>query len=394
MKIRFYFLGLLSAALLLTSCRQSQGDQQQNETSMTAENTDFRFLYIGTYTMPMGHVQGKGEGVYVYDMNTKAAPRNVAPDGINPSFLTLSPDRRFLFTVNEVGQDVAPEGWVSAYRVDQQMGQLIPVGSMPQDGLAPCHLTTDNTGRLLFVANYSSGTVVTLPIREDGKILSGSDVRRLEGSGPHPDQQSSHPHMVCVSPDNQWAYVPDKGSDRVYVFLIDLQNQRLVPTSVGHIPVEAGAGPRHMAFHPNGRYVYLINELDNTIYAFAYDPQTGNLTELQRVTTLPEGFSGESFCADIHLTPDGRFLYGSNRGHDSIVAFAVDPDSGKLTYIEHEPTQGSFPRNFMIDPQGAKLYVANQNSDNVVIFQITNSGALEPTGEVIRVPTPVCLLAY
>jgi 6-phosphogluconolactonase len=243
------------------------------------------------------------------------------------------------------------------------------------------------------VANYAGGSVSVLPIGEDGRLGELTDLVQHHGSSANPQRQKSpHPHSANLDAANRYLFVPDLGLDKIMIYRIDSPRGKLKPNDEPWARVKAGAGPRHFAFHPKGRYAYVINELDSTVTAFAFDETRGTLKEIQTVPTLPDSFTGNSTCADVHVSPSGKFLYGSNRGHDSIVIFAIDEDTGQLTYVEHEPTQGKTPRNFAIDPTGTFLLAANQNSDTVVTFRIDPvTGRLSPTGHVASVPSPVCL---
>jgi 6-phosphogluconolactonase len=251
----------------------------------------------------------------------------------------------------------------------------------------------DREGKFVLVAHYAGGCVSVLPIREDGRLGEPTDIIRHQGSGVNPQRREApHPHSVNLDAANRFLFVPDLGLDKIMIYRVDATQGKLKPNDEPWARVKAGAGPRHFDFHPNGKYAYVINELDSTFTAFAYDNERGRLREIETVSTLPEGFTGTNTCADVHVAPSGKFLYGSNRGHDSIATFAINEDTGKLTYVAHEPTQGKTPRNFAIDPTGNFLLAANQNSDTIVTFRIDRTtGKLSPTGDVTRVPMPVCL---
>lgn len=232
-----------------------------------------------------------------------------------------------------------------------------------------------------------------LPIGEDGRLGELTDAIQHQGSSVNPQRQEGpHPHSANPDAANRYLFVPDLGLDKIMIYRVDLTHGKLSPNDEPWARVKAGAGPRHFAFHPNGKYGYVINELDSTLTAFAYDDKRGRLTEVETVSTLPENYKGRNHCADVHVSPSGKFIYGSNRGHDSIVIFAINERTGRLTYVGHEPTQGKTPRNFAIDPTGTFLLVANQDSDTIVTFRIDRlTGKLSPTGNVISAPTPVCL---
>jgi 6-phosphogluconolactonase len=348
-------------------------------------------VYIGTYTRQ----QSKGIYAFRFDPATgKTTSIGLVAETANPSFLAIHPNRRFLYAVNEVASFAGQRtGSVSAYFIDPETGRLNLQNTVSSRGDSPCHLTVDQGGKWLFVANYGSGSVAVLPVREDGSLGEASGFMQHTGGSINPTrQQGPHAHEVVLSPDNRFALVPDLGLDRVVVYRTDLRKGLLAPNTPEFAKIEPGSGPRHLAFHPNGRFAYVINELQSTVAVLAYDPEKGSLEELQTTSTLPKDFAGNSTCAEIAVHPDGRFLYASNRGHDSIAVYAIDGIKGTLTHIEHVATLGKTPRSFAIDPTGAYLFAANQGSDNVVPFRIDRrTGHLIPTGDVLAVPLPVCV---
>ncbi len=352
-----------------------------------------RLVYVGTYTHGSG-----SKGIYLYRLNMAdgaLTAAGIAAETVNPSFLAADPQQRYLYAVNEtmhfMGQ---PGGGVSAFAIEPSTGALTYVNSQNTHGGAPCHVSVEQGGRFVYVANYMGGNVAVFPVHGDGGLLPASDVVQHSGAGVNPQRQEGpHAHSINLDPTNRYAFVADLGIDKVMAYRLDLLQGQLLPHSVPWLEVAAGAGPRHLAFHPNGKYVYLITEMGSTIIACAYDADRGTFTPLQTVSALPENFSGQSTCADIHVAPSGKFLYGSNRGHDSIVSYAIDAETGCLTYVGHTPTQGKTPRNFAIDPSGTYLLAANQDSDTIVSFRIeAASGRLMPTGHVTTVPRPVCVL--
>ena len=348
-------------------------------------------VYVGTYT------QGDSEGIYTYrlDMSTGALqPANDPVAIADPSFLAIDSRRRYLYSVGEEGDpDSGSTGSVSAFSISAEDGRLRYLNTQPSGGDLPCHLSVDATDRQLLVANYKGGSVAILPIGSGGELGEPTDVPRHAGTGPDPERQERpHPHSINVDPTNRFAFVPDLGTDRVVAYRLDLVLGRLVPEDGLAVTLGAGAGPRHFDFHPNGKYAYAVNELDSTVTAFSYDGPTGTLAELHTVSTLPEGFGGTNYPADVHVAPSGRFLYGSNRGHDSIAIFTIDQDTGRLAAVGHESTRGQFPRNFAIDPTGTFLLVANEHTDDIVSFRIDGeTGLMKATGHVTKVPSPVCL---
>ena len=354
-------------------------------------------VYIGTYTQAP-YTQGNSEGIYIYRLDPASGAlgySGVMPGVANPSFLAVDPQRCHLYAVNELLEfDGQPSGAVSAFAIDPETGALTFLNQQPSHGGDPCHLCVDHTGSAVLVANYNGATVSVLPILEGGRLGEVAQVIQHEGSSVHPTQQDQpHPHAVLLDPDNRFAFVAEKGLDRIMIYRFDSRRRQLTPHVPPWIQVAAGSGPRQFDFDPNGRYAYLINELNSTLTAFAYDDARGVLTELQTVPTLPDGFHGRSAPAQVYVHPSGRFVYGSNRGHDSIVTYAVDEVTGRLTYVGHEPTQGQAPRHFAIDPTGAFLFAANQRTDTVVTFRIDpQTGQLRPTDQVTEVPSPVCIL--
>ena len=347
-----------------------------------------RLLYVGTYT------SGKSEGIYVYGMNetTGALTQITSVKSINPSFLVVNPGR-FLYAVNEVPDlDGKPTGGVSAFAIDASSTKLTFINQQPSEGADPCHLSFDRQRKHLLVANYTGGNVAVLPIQRDGSLGKAIDVKQHEGSGPREQQKSAHAHCIKLDRANRFAVAADLGSDKVMIYRFNPLSGRLEPSEQPSATLHPGAGPRHLTFHPNGKYLYVINELDSSLTTFKYDSVRGTLTAFETVSTLPRDFTGTSYCADVHISKSGRFLYGSNRGHNSIVVFAIDPRTARLSLVEHVSTQGKWPRNFVIDPSGRFLLVANQHTDNVVVFRIdAQTGRLTATDQAAEIPVPVCL---
>ncbi|MEZ4867636.1 MAG: lactonase family protein [Caldilineaceae bacterium] len=354
-------------------------------------------LYIGTYTRSLPHVAAKSEGIYLAEMDPASGALAIigkTTDVSNPSFLALHPSGNYLYAVNEVGDfGGQSSGAVSAFAIDRASGALTFLNQEPTNGAAPCHLVVDATGHYLLTANYSGGSVAVHPIGSDGALGAMSDFVQHVGTSVNPQrQQEPHAHSFTLAPDNRFAYACDLGLDKVLIYSLDLAAGKLSPAPQPWVRVHPGAGPRHFDFHPSGNYGYVINEIDSTVTVFRFEVGSGRLTEIQSLSTLPADFAGRSHCADIHVHPSGNFVYGSNRGHDSIAIFTVDPATGMLTAAGHESTQGKVPRNFAIDPSGTFLLAANQNTDNVVVFHIDQqTGALTPTGHSLEAPTPVCL---
>ena len=356
-----------------------------------AQTQDSSIVFVGTYT----HTSSRGIYTCRLDNDSGALQiLSVATEAANPSFLALHPNKRFIYAASEVEEfDGKPQGVVYAYSIDAASGSLTFINSQGTGGTGPCHVKVDATGRFVLAANYSGGSVCMLPIEDDGSLASASDFIQHEGSSVNPRRQDrAHAHSINPDAQNRFAYAPDLGQDRIVIYRLDTEEGRLVPNNHAYVEVNPGFGPRHLDFHPNGAWAYLINELSSAITAFGYDRDTGALSEFQVITTLPTGFSGLNTTADIHVHPSGQFVYGSNRGHDSIAMFEVDADSGRLTPIGHRSTGGRVPRNFGIDPSGKFLLAANQDSDNVVSFRIDGeSGQLISTGLDVDIPMPVCV---
>jgi len=349
-------------------------------------------LYVGTYT------SGKSEGIYIYRMNqmTGELKRVGSVPSNNPSFLALDPEKRFLYAVNEVNNFVGKTtGAVSSFKVGPTAGELTFINQQPSEGADPCHLTVDQKQKSVLIANYTGGNVAVLPIQRDGSLGPAIDVEQHDGSGPREQQKGPHAHCIKLDRNNRFAFAADLGSDKVMIYRFNPTTRKLEPGQQPSASLHSGAGPRHLTFHPNGKYLYVINELDSSLTTFKYDSVKGTLTAFETVSTLPRDFTGTSYCADIHISKSGRFLYGSNRGHNSIVVFAIDPRTARLKLVEHVSTEGKWPRNFVIDPTGRFLLVANQHTDNVVVFRIdAQTGRLTPSGQMAEIPIPVCLQFY
>jgi 6-phosphogluconolactonase len=352
---------------------------------------DELLVYVGTYT------SGKSEGLYLCRLRLSTGElrqAGVTRDVSNPSYLALDRARRRLYAVNEETEyEGKPSGAVSAFAVERT-GGLRFINRQPSLGGAPCYVSVTGAGRFVLVANYVGGNVAVLPVRADGGLDPAADLK-LGTAATHavPDRQEApHAHCVVLDRAERHAYACDLGADKVLVYGFDARSGKLTPAATPSVSLAPGAGPRHLTFHPRGRYAYVLNELNSTVTVFAHDAASGTLRELQTVTALPADFRGANTGADIHVAPGGRFLYCSNRGHDSIAAFKVDGRAGTLTPVGHEPTRGRTPRNFAIDPTGTFLLAANQNSDTVTVFRLdSRTGRLDFTGHTLEVPSPVCL---
>lgn len=348
------------------------------------------FVYVGTYTT------GRSEGIYVCRLDLSSGELkqiDVARGVANPSFLTLDPKGRFLYAVNEVKEfEGKAGGAVSAFGIEHGTGALKLVNQKSSGGSGPCHLSLDGTGKFLLVANYDTGSFEVLPIRE-GALGTPVDFVQHRGSSINPQRQAGpHAHCVVTDKNNRRVFVTDLGLDKILIYEFDSRTGKVSPNQKPWLQIKPGAGPRHFAFHHNGRWAYVINELDSTMSALTYDRASGELRETQTISALRASFSGKSYCAELQVAPAGKFLYGSNRGDDSIVVYSIDQTTGKLALVDHTSTQGKVPRNFAIEPAGRWLLAANQNSDSVVSFAIDpTSGKLSPTGHSVEIPVPVCV---
>lgn len=361
------------------------------ETSLAQDRPDQLRIYIGTYT------GGPSKGIYVSTLDLKTgalSPAEVAAEVASPSFLAIHPNRQFLYAVNEVSDSGGkPTGAVSAFAIDSTTGKLKLLSQHSSQGKGPCHLVVDAAGKNVLVANYGGGSIASLPIAADGSVGAATSSIQHAGSSVNKQRQEApHAHSINLDPSNRFAFAADLGLDRVLIYRFDGAGGLLKASDPGFATVTAGAGPRHFAFLPNGQFAYVINELANTITAFSFDANQGSLTTIQDVSTLPADFKGESYTAEVVVHPTGKFVYGSNRGHDSIAVFAVDAKSGKLTPRGHQLTGGKTPRNFAVDPTGTYLLAENQGSNTIVVFRIDPAtGTLSDTGKKLDVPVPVCV---
>ncbi len=348
-------------------------------------------VYVGTYTGT------KSKGIYVFEMDLSSGavtPARLAGEAVNPSFVAIHPNQRFLYAVGEVSDFAGKKtGGVSAFAIDSSTGNLTLLNQQSSGGTGPCHLVVDKAGKNVLVANYSGGSVAVLPIQADGKLSEASCFIQHTGKSVNPRRQEApHAHSINLDAANNFAFVADLGLDKVLVYRFDAAKGTLTPNAPPAASVAPGAGPRHFAFHPSGRYAYVINEMGNTVTAFSYDAAKGVLSEIQTLSTLPQGYTEVSHTAEVQVHPSGKFLYGSNRGHDSIAVYSIDQNTGRLILVGIPSTQGKTPRNFGIDPTGTFLLAANQDSDSIVVFRIDpQTGELKPTGQVVEVPKPVCV---
>lgn len=358
--------------------------------NVSAQNPIF-YLLIGTYTK----APSKSEGIYVYKFNPNRAEATFvskASGVVNPSFLAVTKDHKNVYAVNETGSDNG--GDVSAFSFDKQKGELQFINKQPTGGDDPAYISVDSTGKWIVTANYSGGNISVLPVGDNGGVQPAASVLPHEGYGVNVERQGQpHPHSAVLSPDEKFLYSADLGNDRVYVYRFDKNNmqQPFAAAEPAYIEVPDGSGPRHITFHPNGQYAYLINELSGNIIVFQYNNNTGQLTEIQTIESTTEGNKNDRGSADIHLTPDGKFLYASNRGAANDIAIFKTSTDGKLIFVARQKV-GAHPRNFMVDPTGRFLLVACKDSNQVQVYVINkNFGLLQDAGVKIDVDQPVFL---
>lgn len=371
--LKFTALGILFA-LISMGCSSNSASSEY-------------YLFVGTYT------DGDSEGIYLYKFNADDGSVNsvgVTGGVENPSYLTISPDHSNLYAVNELADSA--EASVSTFAFDKETEELTFLNKQSSLGGAPCYVSIDDSGQAVFAGNYLGGSVSMFPVRDDGSLGEAAVNIQHEGSSVNLDRQASpHVHCTYLSPDNNHLLVADLGTDKVSGYAFDSQNIDLQQEPSFTFQTEAGAGPRHLTFHPDGEFAYLVNELDGSVVAF--ESQADSLREIQTISTLPEGYTGAVSGADIHVSPDGKFLYASNREDlNNIVIYAIDEENGTLEKVGQHSSGGVHPRNFTIDPSGNFLLVANRNTDNIVFFERDkDDGSLTPTGNEINVSQPVCL---
>jgi 6-phosphogluconolactonase len=391
--MRFY-IGMTRSRFLRSSAFLCSLALFASLSASAAEPQKGKYLfYVGTYTQDGS--TSKGIYAYRYDASTQEVTSlGLAAETTNPSWVALHPNGRFLYAVNEVQNYNGPNsGGVSAFSVDHATGKLTFLNEVASRGADPCYITVDQSGKYVLVANYTGGSIAAFPISADGKLGNASAFIQHTGHGLNPKRQEApHAHSIGLSPDERFAFVDDLGLDELLVYKFDKSRGSLKPNNPPFAKLDAGAGPRHFALHPSGKFAYVVSEMASTVTAFSVDLKAGVLHRSQSISTLPDDFKGENDDAEVEVHPSGKFLYASNRGHDSITVYAIDPAKGTLTVVEHASTQGKTPRNFAIDPTGTLLFAENQQSNNIVIFHIDEkTGKLTPTGKVLEVGQPVCV---
>ncbi|HKW57463.1 MAG TPA: lactonase family protein [Candidatus Acidoferrum sp.] len=347
--------------------------------------------YVGTYT-----TKTNSKGIYAYHFDAtkgQLSAVGAAAETVDPSFLAAHPSGKYLYAVNEIGNfNGGSEGAVSSFAIEKSSGALKFLNQVSTRGPGPCYISLDKTGAYVLVANYDGGSIASFPVHGDGTLGTASGFVQHSGSGPDKQRQEGpHAHWVGTSPDNRFALAVDLGLDEVIVYNFDGAQGTFTPTLSGFAKVNAGAGPRHLAFHPNGKFAYVLSEMESSVTAFSYQAKDGTLKPLQTISALPKDYTGRKEAAEIAVHPSGKFLYASNRGHDSIAIFGIE-QKGTLRSLGYVLTGGKTPRHFAIDPTGNYLLAENQESNNIVVFHIdAASGSLTPTGQTVEVPSPVCV---
>jgi 6-phosphogluconolactonase len=377
------FIGALAGRALFAQNASAHGDS---------------FVYVGTYT----DTPAKGQGIYLFRYDAKTghlSALGVAAEVPNPSFLATDPQQKFLYAVTERGSDPNVKGakadqTVSSYSINSKTGALTFLNKVSSAGGMPCHLVVDQTGKMLFVADYGSGRVVSYAINPDGSIGAQTGMFQDTGSSINPRRQEGpHVHSTVLSPDNRFLFTPDLGLDQIKIYKIDPAKGTMTPNDPPSVSVTPGLGPRHFAFGRGAKFAYAICEMGSSVVVFSYDREKGALQPIQTISTLPPDFAGVNNSAEIEVDKSGRYLYASNRGSDSITVFRIDEQKGTVASLQVAPTLGKGPRNFKIDPAGKFLIAANQNSDQLVLLKIDpHSGQLTPGNETIDVPSPVCVI--
>jgi 6-phosphogluconolactonase len=377
---RFFASLLIIAAPLLLSVARTPGEDAKPQ----------YFAFIGTYTS-----KTDSKGIYSFNFDSSSGRLTsvaLAATTQDPSFLTVATDEKHLYAVNELSEFGGKKsGAVTSYSLDAKTGKLTQLNQVPSGGADPCYVSFDQTGKYLLVANYTGGSVSIFPVAPDGRIGPASAFVQHTGSGPNKERQEGpHAHYIAASADNRFVFVVDLGLDEVVIYHFDFTTGSLTPNDPPYAKLAPGAGPRHLAFHPNGKFAYVLSEVNSTVTALAHDSKSGSFSTLQTLPTVPKDFTAHNDTAEIVVHPSGKFLYASNRGHDSIVEYKIDPAQGTLTLAGDFSTEGKTPRNFALDPTGKFLLAANQESNDIVVFRIDPStGALSATGQVAQVPAPV-----
>ncbi|WP_417887880.1 lactonase family protein [Zunongwangia sp.] len=386
---KFNWLWVLAfICLSVSGCKNNTKNEEKEKVAekITTDSSDLNTAFIGTYTKKEGHVDGKADGIVTIQQNPKTGEITMGTtvaEVTNPSFVKLSEDNKYLYAVSELGENEAKSGFVYSYKVINK-DSIIELNKVSTEGFAPCHIDIDKSGNYVFVSNYVGGVVMMYKIQKDGSL---KEQQKIATSNP----KKSHTHSLSISGDNKHAYICDLGLDKIWIYDLDFEKGKLTQNKQKSVSLEDGAGPRHFTFSKEGKFAYSMNELNSTISTFKVE-DNGGLTLINSVSSIPQDFKGENSGADIHIGQSGEYLYGSNRGHNSIVIFKRDQESGKLTLVGFESTNGKTPRNFTITRNGKFLYAANQDSSTMQAYKIDQqTGKLEKIGSKLDVPTPVSI---
>jgi len=396
---REFVLGASALAIAYSPVSRALNSQRRSRGKVLA--------YVGSDS---GAIDGKanGKGIYLFEMDSSSGQLSLvklAAEARNPSWLCLDPSQRYLYTVNEIADYEGKSGSVSAYAADQSNGDLRLLNTISSRGAGPAYLSVDASGKYVFVANYGGGSIAVFPVLSGGSLGDPTFTHRDEdhvgsqkatsappGSFAISGHDAPHAHMIGADPGNRFVLQTDLGQDRIYVYSFDKETGKLAPAATPFVSLPSGDGPRHFAFHPNGRWLYSVQEEASTVVFFHFDPATGSMKAQQTVSSLPDGFAGTSFASGIRVSPDGRTLYAANRLHNSIAVFSID-HTGHLKHVGDTPTMGDYPPQFNIDPSGNFLYVCNQRSDQITSFRIDKrTGLLHFTGQYTPVGTPTCII--
>lgn len=357
----------------------------------SAPESEKEIFYLGTFS---------DDGLFVLEFDRESRSFSEVERQSDPpsqGFQAIHPDGDVLYSIAREGLSEADEqGSVIAYQIDPETGALSQLNRQSSMGAGPAHVSVDPHGRFLYVSNYSAGNLASYPLSKDGRIGEAADVVHHEGSSINERrQQAPYVHAANPSADGRFLYVSDLGTDKIMIYAVDEETGELSPAETPWAEVNPGSGPRHFTFHPSQAYAYSVDELSSTVTAFRVDSETGVLDNIQRIGMLPESFEEDSWAADIHISPNGRFLYATNRGHDSLAIYSVDPDTGLLELIGHEPTRGGHPRNFAIDQYGEFLFMTNRDDNNLVLFEMDQeTGLLNYTGVEVEIPLAVCVTQH
>ncbi len=348
-----------------------------------------QYMLVGTYDSPASN------GIYVYKFDSRTGSATAVSHCkiSNASYLSVSPDQQFVFAVNENSGSDSKGGGVTSFSFDKTTGTLTEISHQSSQGNGPCYITIDKTGKWAIAGNYGSGNFSVLPVNKKGELDKAKQVIQQAGAGPDTARQKSpHVHGIFLKKNNTGLYVTDLGTDKIMSYRLDAKKGVLAPEKIPFVNTRPGGGPRHMAFSANGKYIYLLQEMSGTVTVFS-DKGQGNLKEIQSVSSVPADYKGEAGSADIHVSPDGKFLYASNRGNSNTIAiFSIAAETGMITWVGHQDVMGKTPRNFNFDPTGRFLLVANQNSDNIVVFnRDSETGLLSYSGNMVEVGKPVCI---